>query len=219
MKLTYTPKGTYSEIGQPNPIRWAILSGTPETGFVNESSWLKCKDFFNDYVVAYNGGKRFSIYAFSTENMTIPAKGEPVYMAVKDTAYNFLSNLEVLNTGIPHPIGVHTIDGVVVLEIPAFYFESTYNISLISLMIRLCSIVYPFVDYQEFVNYKDHATQDQNLWDNVVKHGKFFNLPEQLKQYVWYEGTQYNDKVFKGEGYQLASLVHNSGVISWSKYF
>jgi hypothetical protein len=219
-KFTYTPKGLYSEIGQPNPIRWCLLSGTPETGFVNESSWLKCKDFFNDYVVAYNGGQRFGIYGFSTEKMVIPAKGEPVYMAVKDLTQAFLPNLNVLNGGLPNPVEVlKTDDGTVVLKLPSFYLESTYNISLISLMIRLCNIAHTFSNYEEYVNYKQHASQDQNLWNTVVSKGVFFNLPEELQGYVWYAGEEYNDKKFKGAVYQMSSLVHNGGVIAWSKYF
>lgn len=219
MKFTYTSKGTYSEIGQPNPIRWAILSGTPETGFVNESSWLKCKDFFNDYVVAYNGGKRFGIYGFSTEHMNIPEKGQPVYMAVKDLTSSFLPNLNTLNGGLPEPVGVlKAEDDTVVLRIPAYYFENTYNISLISLMIRLCNIDYVFSSYEEFVNYKQHAGQDQNLWNNVVAKGKYFNLPDHLKGYVWYAGEQYNSTK-EMQVYQMSSLIHNGGVVSWGAHF
>ena len=46
MKLTYKDKGAYTEIGQPNPMRWAILSKNTDGTYKNESSWLKCKDFF-----------------------------------------------------------------------------------------------------------------------------------------------------------------------------
>lgn len=217
MKFTYNSKGAYSEIGQPNSIRWAILSGTPEDGFVNESSWLKCKDFFNDYVVAYNGGKRFSIYCFSTEKMTIPAKGVPVYMAVKDVCPSFEHNIKILN--LPQSIEMYECEHVFILKLDELYFRSTYNISLLSLMIRLCNIEHKFKDYTEFVEYKEHPKQDQDLWDNVVKHNYFFDIPEPLQQYIWYEGPKYNDKVFQGDGYQLSSLVHNCGIIAYSKFF
>lgn len=220
ISLKYTSKGTYSEIGQPNPIRWAILSGTPSTGFVNESSWLKCKDFFNDYVVAYNGGQRFSIYGFSTEKMSIPATGQPVYMAVKDYTKDFLDNLSVINTQLPEEVKVISEqDGNIILEMPAYYFKSTYNISLLSLMIRLCSIEHKFSSYEEYVGWKKHAGQDQNLWNNVVSKGKFFDIPEKLKQYVWYAGNVYNDKKFSGQVYQMSSLVHNGGVVAWGNHF
>lgn len=220
MKFTYKDKGGYSEIGQPNPIRWAILSGTPSEGFVNESSWLKCKDFFNDYVVAYNGGERFSIYNFTTKPMTIPPKGEPVFMAVKDLTPTFETNLETINASLPEPLAIHHAScGAVIIEIPAYYFQSTYNISLLSLMIRLCNITHQFSSYEEFVGYKAHAKQDQNLWDTVVAKKVFFALPEELRNYMWYCGEQYNNKVFKGKDYQLADLVHNCGLMAYSKHF
>jgi hypothetical protein len=219
LKITYTSKGHYSEISQPNPIRWAILSGTPETGFVNESSWLKCKDFFNDYVVAYNGGKRFNIYGFSTVGMNIPEKGMPVYIAVKDLTSEFLNNLTTINEKLPRSIKWHKADdGTIVLELDSFYFECTYNISLISLMIRLCNIKHTFSSFDEFYNYKSYAAQDQNLWNNVVSKGVMFNLPETLRQYVWYAGKDHNSEQ-KVEGYSLASLVHNNGIISYSAHF
>lgn len=219
MKFTYTNKGGYSEIGQPNPIRWAILSGSPDAGFQNESSWLKCKDFFNDYVVAYNGGQRFGIYGFSTEGMKIPAKGEPVYMAVKDWKPPFLTNLDVLNQGIPEAVERHMVGEQLILEIPAYYFKNTYNISLLTLLIRLCNIDHTFETFEEFASYKQHAVQDQQLFNTVQDKGKFFNIPDHLKDYVWYAGAQFNDKVFKGQVYQLSSLVHNNGLVSWSTNF
>lgn len=218
-KLLYTSKGSYSESSQPNNIRWCILSGTIEDGFVNESSWLKCKDFFNDYVVAYNGGKRFSIYSFNTQKMLIPAKGENVYVAVKDVCPSFTPNLELLNEWLDCPIEIYNNEQGYILELSEYYFRSTYNISLITLMIRLCNTEHKFSSVEEFAEYKQFPKQDQDLWDNVMKHLYFFNLPEQLQQYIWYEGAQYNDKVYQGGEYNLASFVHNNGVIAYSKFF
>ncbi len=219
MKFTYTPKGQYNEIGQPNPIRWCILSGSPEEGFVNECGWIKCKDFFNDYVVAYTGGKRFNIYGFSTESMNIPEKGKPVYVAVKDLTSEFLRNIDTINEKLPRSIKwLKADDGTFILELDSFYFQSTYNISLITLMIRLCNIKHTFSSFDQFYNYKDHATQDQSLWDNVVSKGVLFDIPEALRQYVWYAGKDYNSEK-EVAGYQLASLVHNGGVVAWGAHF
>jgi hypothetical protein len=224
MKITYTHKNTYAEEGQPNPIRWLILSGTPETGFKNESEWLKCKDFFNDYAVAYQGGKRFNIYGFDTSNMHIPKTGEPVYIAVKETTEYFDVNMGVVNQwlsdrGLPR-ISCHkgTNDADYVLEFPEYFFRNTYNISLISLIIRLCNIEYFFKDFEEMKVYQTFPQKDQQKWNQVVAKDVFFNIPKKLQEYIWYCGKQHNSKNPPAD-YALSSLVHNCGVLTWQSYF
>lgn len=222
MKLTITTKSAYAEEGQPNPLRWLILSGTPEKGFVNESAWLRCKDFFNDYAVAYNGGPRFGIYGFSTEAMTIPKKGEPVFMALNGTTKEFLHNLLALNDWlVPHPpIAFHNTPAAdCIIKIPGEYFQNTYSISLLSLIIRLMNCEKKFKDFGEAISYKGFPDKDQQKWNQVVAKNVFFALPEKFQKYTWYVGEQHNSESKDLPGYQLSSLVHNGGVLSYSKFF
>lgn len=219
MKINFVSKSPYAEEGQPNPIRWAILSTTDGNTFKNESAWLKCKDFLNDYCVAYNGGPRFAIYGFSTEGMSIPKKGESVYVAVKELTTSFLDNLKMLNKMLPAPIVEHSLaDGIVILDMPPLFWKNTYNISLITLMIRLCNVEHKFASFEEFKKYKLFAQKDQMKWDQVAAKNMFFDIPKKFDEYVWYAGPNYNDKK-ECPTYQLASLVHNGGVLSWSKFF
>ena len=221
MKITFVNKPTYAEEGQPNPLRWCILSGTPETGFTNESSWLRCKDFFNDYAVAYNGGKRFQIYGFSTEKMNIPKKGEPVYMALDATTKAFPFNLGKFNTWLKDKdlptIVYRPYEGKWIIEIAPYYFSNTYHISLLSLIIRLCNMDVEFKDFESLTEYKSFPTKDQQKWDQVVAAKRFFNLPEQMKKYVWYASKDKNSELTPDSDYSLASLVHNCGILQWNQ--
>jgi hypothetical protein len=211
VQIKFTTKPTYAEEGQPNPLRWCILSGTPETGFTNESSWLRCKDFFNDYAVAYNGGKRFQIYGFSTEKMNVAPKGSSVYIAVSSFTNDFIKNVRQCTDVVVHEGGEFPI-----LEFSEYYFSNTYNISLISLIIRLCNVDVSFDSFDALTKYKKFATKDQQKWDVVVAAKRFFNLPEQMKKYVWYASKDKNSELTPDNDYSLPSLVHNGGVLSWT---
>lgn len=222
MKLTITNKSAYAEEGQSNPIRWAILSGSPEEGFVNESAWLKCKDFFNDYCVAYQGGPRFGIYGFSTEKMTIPKNGEPVYMALSGLTKNFLANFIrlrewLLKNNCPD-IGAEAFEDKVILEFAPFYFKNTYNISLISLMIRIINDEKFNGTIEELKTYKIPGDgRDEAKWQTAVKKNVFFQLPEKYQTFVWYCSPTHNSETSKDlPVYQLSSLIHNNGLVSWS---
>lgn len=224
MKITFVHKPTYAEEGQPNPLRWCLLSGTPEKGFTNESSWLRCKDFFNDYVVAYNGGKRFGIYGFSTEAMNIPHKGMPVYIALDSLSKSFEHNLSRFNYWLNqvHTPALPIIQIIkatnIVLEFNPFYFKNTYNISLVSLIVRLLNAENEFSSFEEVIKHKGFATKDQQKWDAVVNANRFFKIPEALEKYVWYCGPDNNSEKQNSAAYSYASLVHNNGVLSWTNY-
>lgn len=221
MKITFTTKPTYAEEGQPNPLRWAILSKDADGNFTNETSWLRCKDFFNDYVVAYNGGKRFNIYGFSTEKMALPKKGEDVYIALDALTSSFEYNLERLNEWLISqilPIIPYEMSqcNKIVLSFDSFYFSNTYNVSLVSLIIRLLNVDTHFTSFEEVIKYKDFAPKDQQKWDVAVKAGVFFNIPDQFNKYVWYINKETNSEVTPNTHYSYASLVHNNGLISWT---
>jgi len=223
MKITYQTRPSYAEEGQSNPIRWVILSGTPDTGFVNESSWLKCKDFFNDYAVAYNGGKRFAIYGFSTEGMAIPKQGEYVYMAVKHLTKNFITNMNTFNKWLNEnkcpKIVFWPVDDTVVLQLDPFFLKNTYNISLVSLMIRLLNDETFNGTIEELKTHKIPGDgRDQQKWGVVVNKKVFFDIPKKLDKFLWYCGEGHNSEK-DIQVYQLPSLVHNNGVVSWSSYF
>ena len=54
------------EIEQPSPLRWKILHRDGNELY-DVSSWIKCRDYFNDVVWRSNGGAAFSIYGFNCD--------------------------------------------------------------------------------------------------------------------------------------------------------
>jgi len=226
MKITITNKGSYSEEGQPNPMRWMILSQVAPGTFTNESAWLKCKDFFNDLAYTMQTGKSFSIYSFDAGKMKASFETDGyVKMLLDVLTPTFLDNLTMLNDWLDGAPKMPRIqwerqeDGKVLISLAPEYFKNTYNISLISLIIRLCNYDnMVFNTFKDLEDCKKFPYGDQWKWNTVVKKKIYFNLPEALQKYVWYEDATHNSETIK-EGYSIPQLVHNCGVCSWSKNF
>jgi hypothetical protein len=223
MKIAISNKGGYIEEGQPNPMRWMILSKNKDGSFQNESAWIKCKDFFNDYAYTYMTGKGFKIYGFEAPSMKVPKKGEPMYMLLDVLTQQWRHNMEVFNEWLyikemPQLKWQDHNEAQVVLEIPSKYIENTYNISLLTLIIRLLNIEHEFSTFEEAIAYKEFPPRDQGKWSPVVAANRFFALPEKLTKYVWYCGSACNsENEEKYDGY-LPGVIHNNGVLSWSNY-
>lgn len=220
MKFKYTPIANtgYIEEGQPNPIRFCLVEKT-EDGFVNIANWMRCKDFLNDFCVAYNEGPRFAIYGFSTKELKIPKKGESVFLAVTSQTDGFQGNLKAFNewldkSGLPQ-ITSHICASVTVLEFPTVYFSNTHNTSLATLIIRLMNVHEEFSSFEDAIKFKGFEPKDQYKWDEVVKHGAYFDIPDELSQYVWYVNSTCNDKTIDPMNYSYSSYVHNNGCLSW----
>lgn len=220
-KVTF-PKGhseNYAEAPQKNPLRWMILKpGTKKNEYVQDSYWLKCKDFFNDYVYARQKcGKPFSIYGFNTAQMHLGKPDEPVFCLLKKFGTKFLDNMKVVNSwleqdqGLP-PVKLLLEGEYVLVEFPPVYWASTYNVSLISLIMRVVSTDKELKTFQDVCEYK--ADGESHLWPPVVKKGMFFKLPDNVKDYIWYQGPKSNNKT-QVDGYDICHLIHNNGVISW----
>lgn len=221
MKVTLTPIEPYAEEHQPNPLTWYILKKTGKDTFVNVSAPIVCKDFFNDLAYTLMTGKSFGIYDFNAGKFKLPAN-EPVYMLLTKTTPQFLTNLtsvlnpELLASQMPM-IGAMEVDNGILVSFDPKFFNNTYNISLVSLIIRLLNIEHSFKDFEEVKKYDGFPMKDQLKWNAVVAKNKWFSLPEKFKEYVWYCGPQHNSKTLTDE-YQLSQLVHNNGVLSWGQY-
>ena len=221
MKVTIKPKATYAEEGQPNPLNWYILKKTGKDTFENVSAPIICKDFFNDLAYTLQTGKSFSIYGFNAGSFKLPAD-EPVYMLLTKTTPQFIGNFyNVLNPWLVEQkcpsIDLMIVDNGYLIKFDLWYFKNVYRISLVSLIIRLLNVEHSFKDFQEVIDYKKFPTKDQLKWDQVVKKGVFFKIPNKLEKYIWYCGKDHNSETIK-EGYQVSSMVHNNGVLEWSQY-
>lgn len=220
MNITITEKGFYTEISQPNPLRWMIVTPTEDGGFKNETGWLKCRDFFNDYVYARQTGKTFSIYGLDTSKINVAPKDQPMYLLLDVCTQAFQHNLEVLNIwllsqDLPQIEFEYYKDKKWLIALDPFYLENTHHISLITLFIRLMNQEFEFQDFDSILNFTDFPHSEQEKLKIVVKKGFFFNLPERVKDCVWYVNGEYNSKKIPYMEYGLATTVHNNGVLGW----
>ena len=221
-EIKLQPKSSYAEEGQVNPIRWMILSKTGENTFQQESAWIKCKDFFNDLAYTIQTGKHFTIYGFNAGAMNPPKPGEPVYMLLSGLCSGFRDNLKVVNqwlkeSNTPEIVTHEHKDGQLIVVFDPFYFTNVYNISLISLLLRVVNCDTAYKTFDKIKKSPHLSGGDVSKWGTVVKKNVFFAIPEKMKKYVWYCTPDVNSEN-PGKEYSVSSLVHNNGVVSWSAF-
>lgn len=224
MKVIYKGFGNYSEILQQNSIRWVILKKDGDN-FVSQSSALKCKDFFNDWVYTRKTGKPMSIYSFDTGKMTDIDPSKAGFLLVYNLTTEFKHNLHILNTwleeqGTP---GIFILEDYIleelpgdfksmIIEIPPYFLENTYRISLLSLLIRLMNVKNTFNSWESILNFT-YNTQDQFLFD-VAKTSKLWFQPHpKIEKYIWYAGEEYNS-----EKHFNPTYIHNNGIFNWNNF-
>lgn len=137
----------------------------------------------------------------------------------------FLKNLKVVNKRLQADLdcqveiigeGIHP-DEVIIL-IPNELWETTYRISMITMVIRLCNYGYKYSDWESM--WKDGAPStnlDHAFSPNALKNAKNmgFTVPKKYEKYWWYCGDEWNN-VAKEK--QTGGMIHNNGVSSWSMY-
>lgn len=215
----------YNEVGQTNPLRWKTLFREKDNTFIDQSGWVKCKDFYNDTVAFFKEGSVFSIYGYENK---IKKNDEGVYFLlryVKDRA-TFHKNLAVMNSRLLKDLGcvvtaedndTQTQDEVVIL-IPTELWESTYRISMVTMVIRLCNYGIEFKKWEDFWSTDSPAYKFENAFTaeakaNALKLG--FKVPPKFEKYWWYCGPQYNSLAKPGT---IGGTIHNNGVSSWSQW-
>ena len=218
---TNTPFGSYSEVSQSNPIRWAVYEPLDDT-FVSKSGWLKCKDFFNDWVVCRQMPDSFVKYGFDSALFKKDPKSSG-FLLVKDYSTAFEKNMELLNQWLIKDQKHSTIkvyqtnkSGRLLLELGPWYLRNTYNISLISFLIRSMSVEHQFVNWKEFLKGAYCLETDLYILSSIKTHNHWFKHHPLLKAYSWYSGNDYNSKLKWKENW--SGIVHNLGVLGWSGF-
>jgi hypothetical protein len=223
LKVILNPAKVYNEESQQNPLRWWLLQPKGEV-LESIAGPMKCKDFFNDIVYTLNTGKVFSIYQFNSEVVKKLKKGDPLYFLLTSTATEFINNVEkTLNPwleaqGAP-PLLLIPSDQGLVLSLAPFYYKNTYNISLIALLVRMFNIDVKLTKMEDLTD-KTVPYGDWSKWNPVKQRGYFFKLPESVDKFIWWQGSGYNNEVITeecSEGYTIPQLVHNNGVLNWTK--
>lgn len=222
LKLSLNNNDTYSEEKQKNPIRWKILYKQEDGVFTDQTGWIKCKDFFNDVVAYLKEGTVFSIYRFDNQ---IQKNDEGMYVLLNyiEDKPTFLSNMQVVNERLQEDLqcSIEVLDhedDMVVVNIPNPLWESTYRISLATMVIRLSNYGYLYEDWHSLwkegapIHTMESAFSPEAI-ENVAEKG--FLVAEPMQDFWWFCGKDFNSKKAPEQG---GGLIHNNGVSDWTRW-
>lgn len=218
-KLAFPVNTSYCEIPQTNPLRWRIMFREGDT-LTSQSGLIKCKDFFND-VVAWNKAQAvFSIYNF---NNKVKFNEEGLYFHLTNIADNkrFIQNIEkAINPKLVEGSGLaitcyDQAPGEVVICIPMAAWESTYIISLLTMLIRVCNYAPAFEDWNSlFAKDSPLCSVETAFSPETLKftqeHG--FVLPDAFKGEWYYSTSGYC--ATSGKAIR-SGIIHNNGANGW----
>jgi hypothetical protein len=215
MKFTNSPiPGTYAEVPQTNPLRWANLykEGTDETGdlFSYQSKVWKCKDFLNEFVSLYHGHSCV-IYGFDASTMKTNEEGIYVHLTNLLNVASFIENIKSINSwaeeqGFP-AVELTPVDGTSVIALlPRKYFDCTYSISFLSYWIRVANVTMTIDDWEK------HPTKPVDnpfgeYFDKAIEQG--FKPP--IDGYWFYLMKDHTNL----EEPKSIKAIHDNGVHSW----
>lgn len=135
------------EASQVNPIKWQIVAPDKDN-FITVSPEFKCKDYFNEIVLAMDYPQIFNIYGFTTNptTMDLGPHRDSLTVVVHNILPGWLENMNLVQNylkeyGFP-PITIESVNAPednkkpsFLLHIPRKYFHS-YYISILTLLIR-----------------------------------------------------------------------------------
>lgn len=221
-KLNITHKNTYSEMGQANPMKWRIMYKEEDGSLSSQSGLIICKDFFNDVVAWKQVGEAFNIYRFDNK---IKFNDEGVYFLLSNIAKRaFNKNVKIMNERLEKDLGVSCKTfqqgtGEVVTLIPNEVWASTYLISVVSMLIRLCNYNILYTTWESFFDVNAPLNTIETAFTPgakafVLKHG--FILPKALQGYWYFAPYGYNSK---SKHDIQSNIVHNNGASNWAFAF
>lgn len=213
-------KGQYAEIDQPNPLRWRIMYRSKDV-LTSQSCLIKCKDFFNDVVAWKKAKKAFVIYGFKN-NIKFNRGGVYLHLTEIDNRDLFLKNLNIVDARLEQDLGVSltvwndTPTSIVVL-IPQKVFNSTYYISLLSMLIRLCNYNTKYEDWDSIFDENAPINTIEEAFTDKAKTFTQKNGFKLLTKYrkLWYNSTDGWNSLSGKE--LIASIIHNNGICDWVK--
>ena len=219
-KTKITHKTSYSEVPQPNPLRWRIMYRDKDI-LTSQSGLIKCKDFFNDMVAYQNAKLKFHIYGFKND---VKFNRYGVYLLLTGIADRdkFFANLDVLNARIEQDLGTKVSyykasrgKNRAIVHIPKPLWKSTYYISLVTMMIRLCNYNYSYQKWEDFFNKDAPINTVDTAFNDKAKaltKEQGFALP-QAKDYWFFARFGFNS----GSNKPMSnSIIHNNGCSDWA---
>lgn len=204
---------------QQNPIQWTFVSRDKET-LTQLASTMQCKDYFNDVVALYKSGKTFTQYGY--DNSLAPMGRNGFYVMLSRVNKEvFLHNLKVLNVQILADTGKRILFSTkfeqsdrVLIRIPKVLFESTYLISLATMLLRVGNYDVKFSSYEDF--FAPHSPMNLVECSFTVR-AKELALKHRFKTpkadyWLYYPGQESPEDGQKASG----MTIHNNGVSNWA---
>jgi hypothetical protein len=218
-KISPVLSNTYAEVHQINPMRWVMLFRESEDKFSCQTGLVKCKDFFNDNLAYFKHGIKFGIYGYTSE---AKKNDEGVYFLLTniDQQETFLNNLDVINEKLMEQLSCkmsYWKQGKdVVLLLPNPLWESTWRLSLITILVRCSNYGYKHSKWEDFFDHKAPLVSVDKVFDPLAtKNCKAwgFLTPVEDKGYWFYAGPDYNSVK---QPNQTGGVIHNNGCCNWS---
>jgi len=211
--------GTYSEVGQANPLRWQNLKLVGPDTYEPISKWWKCKDFMNEVVTSFHLGRDFQIYGFQVTHSTFFNKDDTCLpLRLKGVAKSFLVNMGVVNEHLLHEgypaVEVYQHDIGAFIKIPLEYLANTLFMSQVTLFIRLANTDTEYPTLADMVMDNKNIGDDANF--NACLKKPLSQFPSSLGEYLWYYDDERNCRRDHPKDKNIqTSLMHNCGVVSW----
>lgn len=220
-KFKLTNDKTYNEVGQVNPIRWKTLYREDDITFTDQSGWIKCKDFFNDTVAFFKVGSKFSIYGYQND---IKKNEEGVYFLLKEIQDmdSFLSGINVLNVRLFSDLKCELAywpqeKGQCLLLLPTPVWDSTYVLSLVTMLVRCCNYGYKYEKWDDFYHSQAPMNTVERAFTPTAKQCSQqwgFLVPKEYRKYWWYFNKEHNSEKRPDV---TGSAIHNNGVCQWTQ--
>jgi hypothetical protein len=195
----------------------------PDGTFIDQSGWIKCKDFYNDTVAYFKEGSVFSIYGYKN---AIKKNEEGVYFLLKfiKDKPTFFKNMDAVNEQLGSDLGCRVqvldmdADDEVVVCVPLELWESTYRISMITMVVRLCNYGMLYKTWDDIWADKAPVNTVEQAFTTEAKanaKNRGFLVPDKFKEYWFFAGPEYNSTQNPA---LTGSIIHNNGVSNWSEF-
>jgi hypothetical protein len=172
--------------------------------------------------VAWKKAKRsFTIYGFKN-NIKFNREGLYVHLTDIEDVNTFLYNLYLMDERLERDLKIGMSwyvqeDNSIVVLIPQKVFNSTYYISLLSMLIRLCNYNTEYTTWDSIFDEEAPINTIEEAFNDGAKaftqKNGFKLLPKYRK--LWYNSTNgWNSASGKD---LIASVIHNNGVCDWVK--
>lgn len=218
IKFGKSLRRTYNELAQLNPITWTICFRNEEGVFVPQTGPFHCKDFFNDVVVKYRG-HNMNIYQMDFNEIKVNDEG--LYVRLGSVNFpTFFKNLEKLLFPIVpdemRPEFTKLKANRVLVFFPRPLFDSSYYISLATLLIRICNYDAEFESIEDAMNKRAVHSKENGAFDiDMIRRG--FKPAECLTKYMYYYPPQAKKEWDEVQSFSSVpqSYLHNMGIRAW----